>query len=84
MNLSINDKNRRKKSSEYRNAGRNPFKPQRTQMNFRIDDELIPRLKHLTAMMKLDDKTVSEQDIINDALKFKLDMELPENQFEVY
>lgn len=84
MNISINDKNRRKKQSVYRNAGRNPYKAKRTQMNFRIDEELLPRLKHLVAMMKLDDKTVSEQDVINDALKFHLDMELPENQFEVY
>jgi hypothetical protein len=79
----ITHKNRRTPLELRKNAaGRKQCKPARTGGYWLIDDTLLPRIKWLADKIKKErgDKSISRQDIVNDAIAAHLDIEgVPEN-----
>jgi hypothetical protein len=74
----ITHKNRRKPLELKKNAAGRPLcKPARTGGYWLIDDIHLPRIKWLAEKMKKErgDKSISRQDIVNDAIAAHLDIE---------
>lgn len=74
----ITAKNRRvPKEMRKSNAGRHICKPSRVGGYWLIDEVNLPRIKWLAEKLKVErgDKTISKQDVVNDAIAAHLDIE---------